>query len=109
MQDDLSTEVLDLGAARRGELTESYLTSMGAMLQIALQRLFAGAGGSMKVTGSRKEVESLKRTLSGEKRYMDSYISHGLDDARTLGDRHKLMGSVQSFEQETGLRWPFKN
>ena len=108
MQDDLSTEVLDLGAARRGELTESYLTSMGAMLQIALQRLFAGAGGSMKVTGSRKEVESLKRTLSGEKRYMDSFMKHGLDDPRTFKSKSQLMRAVKEFERATGLKWPFK-
>tara|TARA_Y100000296_G_C5111992_1_gene225667 strand:- start:622 stop:948 length:327 start_codon:yes stop_codon:yes gene_type:complete len=108
MQDDLSTEVLDLGAARRGELTESYLTSMGAMLQIALQRMFAGAGGSMKVTGSRKEVESLKRTLSGEKRYMDSFMKHGLDDPRTFKSKSQLMRAVKEFERATGLKWPFK-
>ena len=108
MQDDLSTEVLDLGAARRGELTESYLTSMGAMLQIALQRMFAGAGGSMKVTGSRKEVESLKRTLSGEKRYMNSFMKHGLDDPRTFKSKSQLMRAVKEFERATGLKWPFK-
>ena len=108
MQDDLSTEVLDLGAARRGELTESYLTSMGTMLQIALQRMFAGAGGSMKVTGSRKEVESLKRTLSGEKRYMDSFMKHGLDDPRTFKSKSQLMRAVKEFERATGLKWPFK-
>ena len=48
MQEVLSTEILDLGANRRGELTESYLTSMGTFLTMALEKLFAGAGGSMK-------------------------------------------------------------
>ena len=108
MQDELSTEVLDLGVIRRGELTESYLTAMGTMLQIALERLFAGVGGSMKVRGSHAEVESLKRTLAGEKRYMDSFMKHGLDDPRTYRNKSQLNHAVKEFERTTGLKWPFK-
>ena len=36
MQDDVTEVVLDLGAARRGELSESYLTSMGTVLKMGL-------------------------------------------------------------------------
>ena len=108
MQDKLSTEVLDLGANRREELTESYLTAMGTMLQIALERLFAGVGGSMKVRGSRAEVESFKRSLAGEKRYMDNFMKYGLDDSRTYRSKSQLMRAVEQFERTTGLKWPFK-
>ena len=108
MQDDLTEEVLDLGAARRGELSESYLTSMGTVLKMALERMFAGGGGSMKATGTRRELDSLKKTLAGEKKYMDSFVKHGLGDSRTSANKKELQRAVREFEKTTGLKWPFK-
>ena len=107
MQDDLSTEVLDLGTARRGELTESYLVQLGAQLEYALKQMFAGTGGSMKVKGTRSEIDAFKRALGSERNYLDSYMRSGLNDPRTIGSRHKLTKSIIDFERATGLKWPF--
>ena len=47
--------------------------------------------------------------MQGEKRYMDSYLKHGLDGASTMTSKYDLDRAVLQFEGETGLRWPFKN
>jgi hypothetical protein len=39
---------------------------------------------------------------------MDSYIKNGLDDPRTLSNRHSLEKAVHAFEKQTGLKWPIK-
>tara|TARA_Y100000296_G_C5136226_1_gene238341 strand:+ start:723 stop:1049 length:327 start_codon:yes stop_codon:yes gene_type:complete len=107
MQDSLSTGVIDLGVARREELTENYLAQLGAQLEYALKQMFAGTGGSMKVRGTRSEIEAFKRALGSERNYLDSYMRSGLNDPRTIGSRHKLAKSVMDFERATGLKWPF--
>ena len=107
MQDDLSTEVLDLGAARRGELTESYLVSLGAQLEYVLKRMFARGGGSMKVRGTRSEIDAFTRALGSERNYLEAYMKSGLSDPRTIGSKRKLTKSIIDFESATGLKWPF--
>jgi len=92
------------------DLNERLYTQFAADMRSVLFDLFyAGIDVPLTVRGTQDQIDSFFKALKGEKRYMDSYMKHGLGDSRTLGDRHKLMGSVQSFERETGLRWPFKN
>lgn len=79
-------------------------------VQRALLGLYhAGMDIPFNILGSRKQIDSFMKALSGEKGYMDSYMKNGLNDPRTLNSRHKLGSAVSRFENETGLRWPFKN
>ena len=107
MQDSLSTGVIDLGVARREELTENYLAQLGAQLEYVLKQMFSGTGGSMKVKGTRSEIEAFKRALGSERNYLDAYMRSGLDNPGTIRSRHKLTKSVMDFERATGLKWPF--
>jgi len=70
---------------------------------------FAGFDTPLSLKGTQEQINAFFKALKGEKRYMDSYLKHGLGDSRTISDRHQLMSSVEGFERETGLRWPFKN
>ena len=54
--EDLSTKVIDLGARRRGTLTESYLTSFGAVVSNALERVLAG----MDINNLKVKREAIK-------------------------------------------------
>ena len=47
--------------------------------------------------------------LQREKKYMDSFMKHGLNDAQTMNSRYQLQDAVSKFEYETGLRWPFEH
>jgi len=102
-------QVIDLSVARNGEVNESYLVALGHRIKFALQRMFnPGAGGSMKVRGNKREIASFYAALKSEKRFMDSFMKHGLDDARTNKSASALKRAVKKFERDTGLRWPFK-
>ena len=109
-EDQLEPEVLDLGVARRGELDEVLLRRFGMIVKHVLDRVFGNRHGrTVKVRGTRKEIDAFLNTIGGEKRYMDSYMKHGLGDGRTMMNKRDLDRAVSSFERETGLRWPFKN
>lgn len=70
---------------------------------------YAGVDVPVSIRGTQNQVESFFDSLKKEKRYMDSYMKHGLNNNKTLIDKHSLEKSVRRFETETGLRWPFKN
>ena len=69
----------------------------------------AGVDINPTIRGTQAQIESFFKALRSEKRYMDSYIRHGLGDSRTMMSRSDLDRAVMGFERETGLRWPFKN
>jgi len=99
--------VIDL---RNKDLNEGLYTQFALNMRNLLYDMYlAGFDAPLSLKGTQEQINSFFRALKGEKRYMDSYIKHGLNDGRTMSDRHQLMSSVQSFERETGLRWPFKN
>tara|TARA_R100000315_G_C5114869_1_gene65623 strand:+ start:101 stop:418 length:318 start_codon:yes stop_codon:yes gene_type:complete len=92
------------------DLNEGLYTQFANnMRSLLLDLYFAGFDAPLSLKGTQEQIDAFFRALKREKRYMDSYIKHGLNDNRTISDRHQLMNSVQSFERETGLRWPFKN
>ena len=77
--------------------------------RMLLDLYHAGANINPTIRGTQAQIESFFKALRGEKRYMDSYIKHGLGDSRTMMNRRDLDRAVMGFERETGLRWPFKN
>ena len=77
--------------------------------EMLLGLMYAGINVPISVIGSSSQVNSFFKALNGEKRYMDSYVKNGLGDQRTLRSKYALNRSVEKFENETGLKWPFKN
>ena len=103
---------IDLNAVKSGKLVEfSYLHHLGAKIELLIKMMF-GSRGLGRLTGSVRgtpsQIRSFKSALRGEQRYMQSFMKHGLSDARTLNSRHRLERAVSGFEKETGLKWPLK-
>ena len=91
-------------------LNEAYYSQFVLNMQNLLYDMYlAGFDTPLSLKGTQEQINAFFKALKGEKRYMDSYLKHGLGDSRTISDRHQLMSSVEGFERETGLRWPFKN
>ena len=107
-ENELVPVEIDLGLARRGELEEGPLRIFGSTIKWILNRMFGGGYPAVRVRGTRREINSFTQALGREKRYMDSYIKNGLDDPRTLNNRHSLERAVRAFEKQTGLKWPIK-
>ena len=107
--DELSPIVIDLGAHRKGEVTESWLRGFGWAIEKVMGRMFGGASVPVKVKGTRTEVDAFAKALGGEKKYMKTAAQYGLNDPRTYKDKFKLRKNVSQFERKTGLKWPFKD
>lgn len=105
---ELAPIEIDLGAARRGELDESFLTMFGSSLKMIMKRMFGGAQIPVKVRGNKSEIRSFASALNKEKKYIKTASQYGLNDPRTYKDKYKLRRSVKSFERKTGIKWPFK-
>jgi len=109
--DELVKEIINLNQlnAPLEERVKIY-SKFAAQVQRALLSLYyAGMNVPYRLSGSDKQISSFMKALTGEKRYMDSYMKNGLNDHRTLSSRRNLGTSVTKFENETGLKWPFKN
>tara|TARA_Y100000310_G_C20682897_1_gene817097 strand:+ start:2502 stop:2822 length:321 start_codon:yes stop_codon:yes gene_type:complete len=106
----MSDEKIIIDLRNKQPLNERLFTQLGAKIRgIMLDLYHMGFDVPLTIKGTQSQIDSFFKALKGEKRYMDSYIKHGLGDDRTLSDRHRLMGAIEKFERETGLRWPFKN
>jgi len=108
-EEKLSTVIeIDLSAARCGKLNENYLESFGAQVAIALERILAGTGGALNLTGNKSEIQSFVDALTSEGDYIGKYQQFGLGNPSTLQSASRLNNAVRQFEAQTGLVWPLK-
>ena len=130
----LTTIDIDLEKLKKNSLNEVYAAQFAAQLKYLLGYLTApgrfssmnmstpsGPGrfsslkleerdeaptAGVKITGSKKDLESFSNVMSHEKKYMDSYLEHGLGSPEIIDDKLSLEKAVHSFEHQTGLKWP---
>lgn len=107
-EDQLATQVIDLGAKRKGQLDESWLRMFGGAVETILGRMFGGGGSPISIRGSQGEIDKFGKALQREKKYMESYKRYGLDDPRVTRDKYKLQSAISNFTRETGIQWPIK-
>jgi hypothetical protein len=90
-------------------LKESWLLSFGTVVKLILQQMFGQEVyiPNISISGDQSQIDSFVRALAGEKRYFDSYVSHGLNDPRTYRSKYELESAVNQFERDTGIKWPF--
>lgn len=102
--------VIDLNEAKL--LTESAaLISFGAKIKKMLYWMFAPSGVSFAkfyLKGNSGDIQTLAAVLASERKYMDAFLKHGLNDPAVLRSRYALEKSVRKFEQDTGIKWPLK-
>jgi len=100
---------LKLNHKNNTRLTEDTYSQFALDVHFLMQSLYGGAAPDLKVSaaGSQSQIMSFFTALQREKRYMDSFMKHGLNDAQTKHSQYELEDSVREFEFETGLTWPF--
>lgn len=89
-------------------IDESYLSALGAQLEVLLKHMFQGTFAPVSIRGTQSQISSFARAMGNERRYLQSFEKYGLNDPRTLGNRYKLERAIAGFERETGIKWPFK-
>ena len=106
---ELVPVIINLNASREEKLNESFLTMLGGAIETLLTQMFGHTDVvSTVVRGTPSQIASFGDALSQEKRYMETFLKHGLSDPRSFRTRHELEGAVANFEKETGIKWPFK-
>ena len=100
---------LNLNHKNNARLTEDMSTDFSNDVYFLMQSLYDGRAPDIKVSmaGNQGQIMSFFTALQREKRYMDSFMRHGLDDAQTKHSHYELEDAVREFEFETGLTWPF--
>jgi hypothetical protein len=108
MEQEFAEVHIDLGAARTGQINESWMQMFGGGVKMIMSRLFGGAKVPVKISGSRGEIDAFQRAIAGEKQYIQTAAKYGLDDPRTYKNKYALRKSINDFERATGLKWPMR-
>ena len=105
---DLVPIEINLNPTEADMLNESWLAMMGGAIQTILTGMFGGKTIPVRISGTRKQVDSFKSALGNEARYLKAMKRYGLDKPETLRTKAQLDRAIKSFERDTGIKWPFK-
>jgi|TARA_R100001015_G_C4559139_1_gene119341 hypothetical protein len=105
---DLVPIEINLNPSEADLLSESWLAMMGGAIETILGGMFGGRSVPVRVSGTRKQVDSFKSALGNEARYLKAMKRYGLDKPETLKTKAQLDRAISSFERDTGIKWPFK-
>ena len=105
---DLVPIEINLNPSEADLLSESWLAMMGGAIETILGGMFGGRSVPVKISGTRKQVDSFKSALGNEARYLKAMKRYGLNTPETLRTKAQLDRAIKSFERDTGIKWPFK-
>ena len=105
---DLVPIEINLNPSEADLLSESWLAMMGGAIQTILTGMFGGKTIPVRISGTRKQVDSFKSALGNEARYLKAMKRYGLDKPETLKTKAQLDRAIKNFERDTGISWPFK-
>ena len=105
---DLVPIEINLNPTEKDMLNESWLAMMGGAIQTILTGMFGGKTIPVRISGTRKQVDSFKSALGNEARYLKAMKRYGLDKPETLKTKAQLDRAIKNFERDTGISWPFK-
>jgi|TARA_B100000073_G_scaffold279691_1_gene240196 hypothetical protein len=105
---DLVPIEINLNPTEADMLNESWLAMMGGAIQTILTGMFGGKTIPVRISGTRKQVDSFKSALGNEARYLKAMKRYGLDKPETLKTKAQLDRAIKNFERDTGISWPFK-
>jgi len=104
---------IDLNSLKKDVLKESSIAKFAAQLKylfwhLSAPPLFSTDLPSVRVVGSKGDLEKFAHVMGNEKKYGDAYLKYGLNDPKVLKDRIALEKAIYHFERDTGLKWPLK-
>jgi hypothetical protein len=105
---DLVPIEINLNPTEADMLNESWLAMMGGAIQTILTGMFGGKTIPVRISGTRKQVDSFKSALGNEARYLKAMKRYGLDKPETFKTKAQLDRAIKNFERDTGISWPFK-
>tara|TARA_B100000700_G_scaffold280226_2_gene329949 strand:+ start:1649 stop:1975 length:327 start_codon:yes stop_codon:yes gene_type:complete len=94
-------------------LREWYsLSSLGGKIKYTLWAMFGTKSplnsSSVKVRGTKAQLEAFAAALAAEGDFMKAIQKHGLNNPIVQNSKSSLTRAVSDFERDTGIVWPFK-
>ena len=130
MSDELQPVVVNLNVNNEEAMNESFIQAFGDIVKSFVGYMFKDAppavGPSLsqrarmeevdgpsgipqaKIVGTPTQISAFGAALSREKKYMETFLKHGLNDPRSFASHAELNKAVANFEKETGIKWPLK-
>jgi hypothetical protein len=130
MSDELQPVVVNLNVNNEESMNESFIQAFGDIVKSFVGYMFKDAppvvGPSLsqrarmeeaegvsdapqaKIVGTPTQISAFGNALSKEKKYMETFLKHGLNDPRSFATHAELNKAVANFEKETGIKWPLK-
>ena len=62
---------------------------------------------SFSIVGEEADVKAYAQTIMAQKNYLDFYVQYGLEHFQTKKAKEILEQKIHSFQQLTGITWPF--
>jgi hypothetical protein len=112
---ELVSDIIDLEQIKKaysnGVLNETYADAVGFWMTTLLKATYGSHGVELPISlkGQKGDLSALLKAVGMEKRYVDTAVSLGLTNPRTIKVRSALEDAVYRFETKTGIAWPFKN
>ncbi len=128
MSDELQPVVVNLNVNNEEAMNESFIQAFGDIVKSFVGYMFKDAppavGPSVsqrarmeeadgvssapqaKIVGTPTQISAFGNALSKEKKYMETFLKHGLNDPRSFATHAELNKAVANFEKETGIKWP---
>lgn len=103
--------IIDLEELKLLKEDRNEWVQFGGKLKQMLYYMFAPSGVTLAkfyLKGDNKDINLFLTALGSEKKYMNSFLTHGLNDPSVLRNRYALEHAVGRFELETGIKWPLK-
>tara|TARA_R110000851_G_scaffold324292_1_gene491516 strand:- start:875 stop:1273 length:399 start_codon:yes stop_codon:yes gene_type:complete len=132
MSSDIQQTIINLNANKQGIINESFIQAFGDTVKSFLKYMFKDAPPAVgptvsqraraalreeeigldapraRIVGTPTQISAFGNALSKEKKYMETFLKHGLNDPRSFASHAELNKAVANFEKETGIKWPLK-
>ena len=101
---------IDLNAHKRVKITEGWQDVFGNNIKQLVRTMFSATNPDLpvKIKGNEQQVSDFVKTLSKEKKYIQTAARYGSEDPRAYRDKFELQQKIRKFERSTGLKWPFQ-
>lgn len=96
---DLVPIEINLNPSEADLLSESWLAMMGGAIETILGGMFGGRSVPVKISGTRKQVDSFKSALGNEARYLKAMKRYGLNKPETLRTKAQLDRAIKSLKE----------
>lgn len=99
---------IDLNSPQKLNERENWTDMFGSSVEAIMAAMFGGYSIPVNIKGTKEQIRTFANVLKKEKKFLEAYKLHGLDNPMTYRSKFDLNKAVSEFERKTGIVWPFR-